>query len=283
MRKVLENHNEVAHFWANKRQSQGKAGNMFFMNDTIYSYGYHFPIAKHYKNNLVLLTSKDYSVSTSKHKSITRQSIPDNLKVITVPEVDISQYSLKDHETNLKWFISTIKCDLGKANRARKYKGYHLNDANNQLRQLKKYLKIFRVKSKVSYKLRKDIDTVLNTDLSEIQQQVKEYEQKKQAEEKARIKAILPDWKNNEVYNLPYNDRQYLRLINNRTEIETSLHVKISVELFKRYADKFKAGINLTGEKIAGWKVTCQNSDLITIGCHKIPAAEIDYIYKLIK
>ena len=172
MRKVLNNHNEVAHLWANKRQSQGKAGNMFFENGIIYSYGYHFPIAKHYKNNLVLLTSKDYSVSTSKHKSITRQSVPNNLKVITVPEVDISQYSLKDHETNLNWFISTIKCDLGKANRARKYKEMYLREGLTNINNMKRYLEIFKVKSKLPSGLKKTVNLFINMDNTEIAAEV---------------------------------------------------------------------------------------------------------------
>ena len=65
MRKVLKNHSEVSHYWGNKIQSRGKACNMFFEGDIIYSYGYHFPIAKHIDNNLILFTSKGYSVSFS--------------------------------------------------------------------------------------------------------------------------------------------------------------------------------------------------------------------------
>ena len=47
MRKLLKNHSEVAHFWANQVQGQGKSSNMFFEDGIIYSYGYHFPIARH--------------------------------------------------------------------------------------------------------------------------------------------------------------------------------------------------------------------------------------------
>ena len=53
MRRVLKNHHEVCHFWANQIQDSGKASNMFYERDIIYSYGYHFPIAKHIKDGLI--------------------------------------------------------------------------------------------------------------------------------------------------------------------------------------------------------------------------------------
>jgi hypothetical protein len=40
---------DVAHVWAHQLQShaRNKRGNFYFQGDTIYSYGSHFPIAKH--------------------------------------------------------------------------------------------------------------------------------------------------------------------------------------------------------------------------------------------
>ena len=52
MRNVLKNHHEVCHYWANKIQNSGKSSNMFFEDGIIYSYGYHFPIAKHIKKDV---------------------------------------------------------------------------------------------------------------------------------------------------------------------------------------------------------------------------------------
>lgn len=50
--------------------TSGKASNMFIEGDTIYSYGYHFPIAKRLNtNNIVIVNSNSYSNSTSKHQS----------------------------------------------------------------------------------------------------------------------------------------------------------------------------------------------------------------------
>lgn len=46
MRKVLKSTDEVMHYWANKVQSEGRAGNVFFEGDKVYSYGRHFVIAR---------------------------------------------------------------------------------------------------------------------------------------------------------------------------------------------------------------------------------------------
>ena len=46
-------------------------GNLYFYGDTIYSYGSHFPIARHVetkRGRAVLFTTRDYSVTTSGHK-----------------------------------------------------------------------------------------------------------------------------------------------------------------------------------------------------------------------
>lgn len=67
---------DVAHCWAHQTQSEARtpgSGNLFFRDDTIYSYGAHFPIARIVKmrngESAVLFTTRDYSNTTAKHKS----------------------------------------------------------------------------------------------------------------------------------------------------------------------------------------------------------------------
>ena len=129
MRKILKNHSEVAHYWANKVQPEGNGCSMFYHSETIYSYGNHFPIAKHINNGLILFTSKDYSISTSKHKCITRSAIPSEIEVLTVPIVRIA--SISEHIENISYFINEIKGSFGKSQRARKYKSMYLETGLN--------------------------------------------------------------------------------------------------------------------------------------------------------
>lgn len=64
----------VAHLWAHQAQDSariGGRGNFYFEGDTIYSYGSHFPIARHVetkRGRAVLFTTRDYSVTTSGHQ-----------------------------------------------------------------------------------------------------------------------------------------------------------------------------------------------------------------------
>lgn len=60
------NNSQVARVWANKSKDSANGSNFYFIGDIIYSYGNHFPIARHI-NNVILLTTKSYSYSTAKH------------------------------------------------------------------------------------------------------------------------------------------------------------------------------------------------------------------------
>tara|TARA_Y100000593_G_scaffold64534_1_gene119097 strand:- start:122 stop:1009 length:888 start_codon:yes stop_codon:yes gene_type:complete len=293
MRKVLKNHNQVAHFWANKVQSEGKASNMFFESDIIYSYGYHFPIAKHIKKDVVLFTSDNYSVSTSQHKSIVRQSIPHNKIVLTIPIVDGGKYSsfdlsIEDHKKNVKYYDSMLKHNMKKSLRATKNKQYYLNSVVSYIEELRTYLKIFRIKSKLPNKYKVAINIALNMDLDNIksivkveQQQQKKAEAIRKAEQKKKFFKKLKEWRNGEINNLPYYEKQYLRI--NKDNIQTSLNVNIELETFKKYYAILKRGKSLVNEKISHYRVNKQDDKLLTIGCHKIEIAEIHSIAEQIK
>ncbi len=48
---------------------------MFIDDDTIYSYGYHFPMARKIKDGVYLINSNSYSSSTSKHMGHVKTSL----------------------------------------------------------------------------------------------------------------------------------------------------------------------------------------------------------------
>jgi hypothetical protein len=84
MKKVFSSHNEAAHIWASQSQYEGRAGNIFFEDGVIYSYGYHFPVARFAPEfgDVVLFTSRGYSSSTGKHKTLIRAAIPGGFNVV---------------------------------------------------------------------------------------------------------------------------------------------------------------------------------------------------------
>lgn len=73
---------QVAHLWANKVQESARnpRRNFYYDGDTIYSYGRHFPIARHVTGAdgraAILLTTRTYSNTTAGHISEVWQSIP---------------------------------------------------------------------------------------------------------------------------------------------------------------------------------------------------------------
>jgi hypothetical protein len=81
MRKVLSSSSEVFHFWANKAQSEGRAGNVFFEGDYVYSYGKHFVIARHLPGGAVVFATRGYSSSTASHVSGAR-SAASHLRIV---------------------------------------------------------------------------------------------------------------------------------------------------------------------------------------------------------
>ncbi|AUM59696.1 hypothetical protein HOS55_gp094 [Pseudomonas phage PMBT3] len=68
--KYYKNTAECVHAWAGRHSDNGRNPNssVFFTGKIIYSYGSHFPMARHISFNDVLLTYATYSNTTSKHQ-----------------------------------------------------------------------------------------------------------------------------------------------------------------------------------------------------------------------
>ena len=151
IRKVFPT-SEIPHLWFHQTQSDARSqGNVFFDGDTIYSYGTHFPIARHVKSKsgrrAVLFTTRRYSVTTSGHCSSVRQSIPSGTTVFSVPNVRSDSWSgnVVDHAANLAHFVAESKDALGKARRARVSGQYYLASAFGLRETAQKYARFFGV------------------------------------------------------------------------------------------------------------------------------------------
>ena len=139
MRTVLASHSEVAHYWANHIQQEGRASNVFFEGNSIFSYGHHFEMARFMKDNIIFFNNDTYSVSTSKHQSITRRAIPEYCKVFTVSSFD-------NHSINIENYLDQIKIFQLKASRAKTLKTFYLDRCKKLIYEVIDYLDIFKVK-----------------------------------------------------------------------------------------------------------------------------------------
>lgn len=80
MKKVLSNNQQVAHYFANSVQEEGKASNFYFETDRegvarLFSYGRHFCVARRITRDVFAMTLRTYGNSTSKHLAYARSAL----------------------------------------------------------------------------------------------------------------------------------------------------------------------------------------------------------------
>ena len=149
---------QVPHLWYHKAQDSARTstGNLYFEGATIFSYGSHFPIAKHVSNgkrSAVLFTTRSYSVTTSGHCSAVRSAIPSSALVFHIPELtyigdDWKNSEKNSHAQNIKNYLARIEKSLVTSARARSSwsKEYSHKGALSTLAELKAYGQFFKVK-----------------------------------------------------------------------------------------------------------------------------------------
>ena len=153
--KTVFNTSMVAHIWAQQSQDSGRNSGktVFFEGKTIYSYGYHFPMASFVKPGLVLFNSRSYSVTTGAHQSETLRSLPNGIKSFHVPNCVIpnSRTDLrKTHNENLDHFTHIIETSIVKSSRARNgfNKTWQLDEAERAFSNYNNYLIAFKIRRK---------------------------------------------------------------------------------------------------------------------------------------
>jgi hypothetical protein len=274
----------VAHKWANKQQDSARnSGNtLFFEGDTIYSYGRHFPIAKHV-SGAVLFTTRTYSNTTAKHISIVRHASNHLKKIYCNNPAD-------SIASNFEAFEKNIKSELAGLARAKKPMKY-ISAAQSVFEEAKNYAEYFNVE--VPQHLYDLIDSATSGKyaeyLSREQARWAEEEKIRQAGEVLKAKKQLAEWRKgklNRLYNR-LDDKDYLR-IGNKGRIETSQNIEVPIELAKRVYKKIVGLIKLGGCNgncdfdILGFKVNEITKEYIKVGCHKIDIKEINKMAKKI-
>lgn len=285
MRYRLANHQEVAHFWANEIQEEGSGHNMFFTDKTIYSYGGHFPIAKHYDNDLILFTNKGYSSSTSKHISYTRQAIPCGRKIIYCHNPETPQ-----DMDNLKCAIADIEYNLKKAIKARSRKLEYMRDAEYAYNQLIELKTIFKIKGwkipKYDFSIPENVMEVIREKERKATAKRKRQKAKQRKQDKVDIVEFLKDvkdWKAGEIksaYDVRHrrfiNETDYCRINGDSVESMRSANaplkeVKVALKLIKK-------GKPIKGIKLGHYTVISYDKECLKIGCHDFAQTEIDYL-----
>jgi hypothetical protein len=137
------NNEQLAHVWAQGDSNRNpKGSNMFIDNNVIYSYGYHFPIAKHC-GDFVLFTNKSYSNTTSKHIGHVRQAIPYTLPVYTVNNVMAERKA--QHKGNYQGLVDEVDAALDTLSRGRTHFEHRFSVYRSAIIAANAYTKAFKL------------------------------------------------------------------------------------------------------------------------------------------
>jgi hypothetical protein len=249
---------------------------MFFEGPVIYSWGYHYEIARFIQapngENVVFINSNGYSNSTAKHTNHVISAIPRNIKKYYVPFVSSYGYGQREQGININKLPAIIE-------------NMALNCNNLCFDQLKARTNTYYFNRAASlYSNILEICLLFNLEAPNMPDNYIEAENKynflintqtqreniKAAKELEKSKELLNKWLNHEHNGQLYNIPVHLRISKDGQFIETTKGAKVDyskgLELFNRLVNKE----NVNGHKINGFTLLENSSEAVTIGCHVI-------------
>jgi hypothetical protein len=270
----------VAHHWANRIGERATASNLFFEADNIYSYGYHFLIAKHVVNErgerAVLITQRSYSRSTSAHITIVKNA-SGHLDRLHVPDPDLSSEELFE-----KWYseIKNIADSLAGTRRPQKY----ILNIQGVFEEAKRYADFFGLElPEVLVKAGEVQNSEQYHEVLQQERELRKAQEKRAQAEALRVQKIqLKDWRKFKINYLSTADGfDYLRFHKVNQIIETTQRVEFPLAAGRQLyglvlATIEKGGCTHCGESFLGrYSITQINDRFIRVGCHKVSLTEI--------
>lgn len=279
------NNEQVAHLWANKSRTSAKGSSFYFDGDTIYSYGSHFPIARHYKG-VILFTTRGYSTSTSKHIGYARSASHHLTTFYTNdPQRDPSKRDLKGYKER-------IADKALAAVRARSNKEWALNALNAEVAKANKFAAHFGFKTKFTVPSSIDLDALKAEAAASAAREHKATAAKKAKAEKDAAETISK-WLAGERVTIPNSvSKVYLRYAAPFVEqtktpmLQTSKGAEVLLaeaeKAFRFIMLKRESGWHRNGEtfKVGDFQLDEVTADYVKAGCHKIEFCEIERFAK---
>lgn len=276
--KNFRNIQECIHIYAQFTQESGKCGNVFFEGNTIYSYGYHFPMAQ--RINLgampaIIINGRSYSNSTSKHQSWTCYALSHYDQIISFGMDRNGTTTKESHERNEQYYIGELTAIARKLVTARKPATY-AQQADSLNGQFMAYVKFFGLTPSKEYQTAFFNATNVN---EEIKTMVKAenarqlaIKKEREAETKKTIELKVSEWLSGERLYFPVEclDKTHdvLRLRPNGQEVETSKGVIMTLQEAKAIYHQLSTNALIVGDTVLNhYKVTSINGT-VKIGCH---------------
>jgi hypothetical protein len=279
---------EVCHRWANLTQPEGRAGNVYFEGATIYSYGSHFPMARHVErkgNRFVLFTTDSYSSTTAGHKSAARHAIPSRLPVFMVGNVLANTRA--EHAANLRGIRVDVAAMLRTANRSRQNKEWRLKEVIGRIKNGNAYAEAVGLKDRIAADLDKLAEDIAAADKAKTaaDKRAEKKRAQKLAAEVAEWEQNVSAWKDGGEWPgyCPDSYHPLARVAFLRVKgkiLETSQRAAVPLRAVLPILAAVRSGSDLPGFVVEGYTLDGidREAKTVTIGCHAVTFEEIERV-----
>lgn len=278
----------VAHIWANQRtngetSAEGN-GNIYFEGPTIYSYGRHFPIARHVEHKgrrAILFTTQTNSVTTGKHIGYVQHALQGTrTTIINLHNLDDSPAEVRkqfEHERNALVF------DIAKSKRPAPAKMRALDEL---ISNANAYAEFYGLRWRLA--MPADFEAERKRAIARTERKAREQFKRECVRAEARRLELAEDieaWKHAGLSYLPHDAGTFLRI--EGEEIATSHGARVPVNAARKAFPIIKAVHDMARDRIffslkprlGHFAIDRIDADgTIHAGCHVIPWAEIERI-----
>ena len=276
----------VAHLWAHKSQdfARNPGHNFYFHGDTIYSYGSHFPVARHVSrkgNSAVLFTTRSYSATTAGHKCMVEGACR-HLTVFHVADVNGTEPRKQFAE-----YRAAYMALVGKYAKARQRKPEHLAALRDLVEEANQFAAFFGLRARLT--LPDDL-TGMIAECQAIEKRDRERKQREERKREREAQERLQKWVDGQIDYCPNGYGQAIRLRIAGEELQTSrgarvplAHAVKAFRVLKRLHDKGQA-YQRNGHTIHLGQFALDSLDTegnVTAGCHTVQWAEITRVAAL--
>jgi len=271
--KTVFTNSEIFHVFNEQRQEIGRTSNrnIYFENNKIYSYGYHYLLGEFIDENTIVINNNGYSHTTSKHIMQLSNATRDKKQFFT-------------RQVDPKKALMYLENWVNKLPRATKSKDFYLSEIDYTLKKYFEFLeytnKDISISDKETHEKIIALKDSFYNNLENLEQEIKEQQKRQKEKEKQSIKENLIKWKRNEInYFKNTTGTDYLRLRNDF--IETSQSVKIPISEGKRLLNLIE-NKSILGQRVDNRFIVKSFDTILKVGCHNIDIKEINYIKNLI-
>jgi hypothetical protein len=285
---------EVPHLWAHQSQDSARNGNdtLYFRGATIYSYGSHFPIASFVEtpdqSRVIYFTTETYSVTTARHISMVRHSLPGYLPVFNVP-LDQGFYRKEP-----AYFAGTYRDRIKEASenvarsRNQNLREYRYETLCELVKEANRYCETFKLSE--TFMVPTDFDE-LKKELSRIAAEKRSEEKARQAETLRKNSEAIEQWCKGLRSELPWNiETVYLRIEGDEMVTSKGARVPLShaVALLEtiEHCIETRTPYKRNGHTIRIGFYTVDSIDTdgnLRAGCHSILWSQISRIAPMVR